>query len=307
MADSTWFENLTDQVEDFLSDALPEYADWENKNPQRIIAFSGAGGTGKTTLIGELKRFVARAVRPAALKLRADLDASPDARLSAYQHPPVDLLPRHLRFKFVGSYTRSFYAKEGIENEKAIATMPVQDARDFQCKLFMHVLDHTLRDAMSQNALNIVFDRTPIDYFAYLVNTYGDNIDPTTYTRMLSSLFRLMRIYTHVVCLPYPRTWTGTAAATDNFRDSKFLKDLRLRALTVDIYGTFVNWQQMYPGEADGFSISEISDPFDRDAPLPAETGVMLVRRLGLDALCFAVAAIANPPANEDDVLFYDK
>ena len=161
-----------------------------------ILILTGTGGTGKTTIIEQLKNM--------AKQNEFAMDSST---------------------VFIGSPTRSFYEKEGIQNEAELESKDDEFKSNFQLNLFNYSIDHYASLYLNSTSSMLVSDRCPIDMLAYTLLRSQATMSAAQYEECMGKLIGFFRtISDHNVFLAelgYPVPWNSE----DGFRSTGFVKD----------------------------------------------------------------------------------
>lgn len=165
----------------------------------RVVAFAGAGGTGKSTTLGELANALGK------------------IGVSTVTHPSV---------------TREFYALHGLSSESEYLENVTSDEERliFQQKL-MYFFIERLKQTVEKNPEAIVLcDRTAIDHFSYMV--YGSqNITLQIYQDSLTFVEdHYLPLVGHIIYFPYPATFS-VDIDPDPFRWTPAGKNVTVAAL----------------------------------------------------------------------------
>lgn len=204
----------------------------------RWAFMSGAGGVGKTTVINKLEQ-----------RIRADED---------------DLF-------LVKSPTREIYARIGTLDEKAYAALSAEGKLEFNVKLFdamFSIYDEKVFEADNRPML---FERSPIDYFAYCVATC--EVTLAYYQRGFERIQNFFGDGALHIYFPFPPHWADFHVTSDDgFRHVDFAKNLRwdlgIRALGETLVGD--DWATLLMADADSrvdecYVIMEDHELFDSD------------------------------------------
>jgi AAA domain len=165
----------------------------------KLVCFTGAGGTGKTSLVGGL----------------------------------ADLLKAHGKNVFIHqSITREFYAIRGVSSETDFLKMSPEDRHEFQMALFEYynsklVFFINSTDADSENY--ILSERSVFDHIAYTIYGSRESITSVDIAYMNIRTRDFLDLKPLVMYLPYPTPWDHLGA--DGFRAREVAKDTIIDAL----------------------------------------------------------------------------
>lgn len=160
-----------------------------------LYCFSGAGATGKTTLVKEL------------------LEIAPGTHYHA-------------------SIVRSYYAANGIADEAAFHKLDMDARARFQIGLLQHYMAELRRCLVwrgnkreSANVVRVVCDRSVFDHAAYMLYGSGELVSLDMWERQIEPIMtQFCQLNPIVFHLPYPTGWPEETA-TDGFRYRMFAKD----------------------------------------------------------------------------------
>jgi predicted ATPase len=163
---------------------------------QRIIAFSGTGGTGKTSTLRELSK-----------------------ELTKYDLPHI-VLP---------SVSRKFFAWRGLHSEADFTALPPKEKIVFQHEMFNYYLQdvNTSLETLPEG-VKLLCDRTAFDHFAYMVYSGIANLE--SYKSYTNRMHDYMQNVSRVFFFPYPTLFTQNEAA-DDFRNSSIQYNVIISAL----------------------------------------------------------------------------
>lgn len=169
---------------------------------RKVVAFSGAGGVGKTSVLNALR----------------------------------DELENHnIAAEIGGSVTRAFYQLHGIEGEgDYMRNLLPKDRLIFQlgmCDYFLKDFYAKAIDTTKQQVL-LICDRTSLDHLAYCISSCYETSDFNLdiyrqYCAKVKEYFRRVHLY---VYFPYPMSWTKEVDP-DTFRFAPPAKNLAIAGL----------------------------------------------------------------------------
>lgn len=162
-----------------------------------LITFTGAGATGKTSLVNRL----------------------------------VELAPQ--RTVIHRSIVREFYAAMQVPNEAAFLALSPANRRGFQLQLYDHylnALEHFVRE-VPQGKDIILCERSVFDHFAYTLYGTRELLQGEDFHRLWHGIRRFMALKPAVLYLPYPTPWDNAATASDGFRAREVAKDTLVDAM----------------------------------------------------------------------------
>ena len=136
-----------------------------------ILILTGTGGTGKTTIINELKLL--------AKENQFAMDSST---------------------VFIGSPTRSFFEKEGVENEAQLETKDDEFKTQFQLRLFDYSIDHYASLYLNSTSNMLISDRCPIDMLAYTLLRSQATMDRQQYEECIGKLLGFFKTISGLSC-----------------------------------------------------------------------------------------------------------
>lgn len=192
---------------------------------------SGAGGTGKTTLM----RYLCETRKDLSILHMDDLP------------PSGSIIEGH--WYLFPSQTRRYYEELGTANEVEDFNRGVEARSDFQSRLMNRYLKdlHRMLSLVPENGGNLLMERSFVDHMAYhanTINSVGDRTAwhlcmtawvPTALNIAMSVIPRLNQFRTKHLHTPYPPFW-GTESGEDGFRHTDESKntewDLLIRQFT---------------------------------------------------------------------------
>jgi predicted ATPase len=169
------------------------------RNTDGIVAFCGAGGTGKTTL------------------MNAVIDRLRDSPLGK------DII-------IASSIVRAFYAERG--SAYGIAThmdwhkMPLDKQMAFQLELLDAYVENVKRVVRDNPGKKIFMDRSLYDHVAYLLAQ--GSVTRDIYTHINEKQTAYAKNLSALIYLDYPTPYTDSGATEDGFRDTTFGPNIRL-------------------------------------------------------------------------------
>jgi predicted ATPase len=160
----------------------------------KIFMLSGAGGTGKTTLLKNV----------------------------------CGSFPKS---KVVGSLTRQAYAEYVLKNpefsnEGSALSQSFEARQKFQDFVFEHYLDNVyslIESSKSEGVTHLMFERSPWDHLAYAKTTLV--LARPSSTGVEQALSLMDRFEAKVIYFPYPAPWHGDNSTKDGFRHVDKTKD----------------------------------------------------------------------------------
>lgn len=174
-----------------------------------ILILTGTGGTGKTTIIEELKLL--------AKENQFAMDSTT---------------------VFIGSPTRSFYQKEGMENETELESKDDQFKCDFQLRLFDYSIDHYASEYLNSTSSMLISDRCPIDMLAYTLLRSQTTMNEGRYQECINKLLDFFKLISEnnvfLAELAYPAPW----CSEDGFRSTAFVKNKVNSLILSDLVNT---------------------------------------------------------------------
>lgn len=171
------------------------------RSKQTLITFSGAGATGKTTLV--------------------------DALAAKF---PVDGCVVHR------SIVRRFYKENGIENENAFLLMPAEERRDFQMRLIGYYMTDLENAVKVGGAPVMICERSIFDHFAYTLYGTRELLRAEDMVFLRECIVRFTALRPCTFYLPYPTPWDSAGA--DGFRAREVAKDTLVDAMIFKLLST---------------------------------------------------------------------
>lgn len=178
-------------------DMRAAFTSWVNN--ASIVAFCGAGGTGKTTLMREV------VIGLLDSPLGKDIIIAP-------------------------SIVRDFYAKRGpaygIATHIDCNKLPVDKQLAFQLELLDAYVENVKRLVRDNPGKKIFMDRSLYDHVAYLLSQGSATRD--TYAHINEQQTAYVKNLSAIIYLDYPTPHTDSGATEDGFRDTSFGLNIRL-------------------------------------------------------------------------------
>lgn len=160
----------------------------------KLVCMTGAGGTGKTTVLKALKSLVPR-------------------------------IEEH------GSIVREFYASRGLTNEREFHRMTAAERRDFQLDLFDYYVESLESAVKNAKSPVVVCDRSVFDHYAYTLYGTREQLNEDGLDRLEWGVARFKALNPDVYYFPYPAPWSYTLETEDGFRAVEPAKDLIIDAV----------------------------------------------------------------------------
>ncbi len=159
----------------------------------QLITLSGAGATGKTSVVEELHRLM----------------------------PDKSIIHR--------SIVREFYAQEGVANETEFLGLPAGQRHEFQLALFNHYLMRIEEEARMCTRDVMLCERSVFDHFAYTLYGTRELLTADDLQTLWHGVRRFMALKPRTFYLPYPTPWDKDGA--DGFRAREVAKDTLVDAM----------------------------------------------------------------------------
>jgi predicted ATPase len=191
----------------------------------RRVFFSGAGGVGKTSVVGPLETRLARG---------------------------------NVRVKFMPSVSRDFFASQGITSEQAGLDRPEKDRLDFQLALFefyCRAVEKECTLAYADGQTNVLLlDRSPFDHIAFCIYNAPNLM---TYDLLKQLFLRARDLIGHpwgniqidtewkVVRFPCLTSWIDNNVVKDGMRHAPAGKNFMVDALIDNIMRTSMSGMQL--------------------------------------------------------------
>jgi hypothetical protein len=163
------------------------------KHTKTLITFSGAGATGKTSIVEKLHSMM----------------------------PGKSAIHR--------SIVREFYAKQGVPSEAAFLAMPQEARYTFQLDLFDYYLTALETFVRETTAEVVLCERSVFDHFAYTMYGTGSLLVAKDIQILHHGIRRFVALKPMVFYLPYPTPWDSQGA--DGFRARELAKDTLVDAM----------------------------------------------------------------------------
>lgn len=159
----------------------------------KLVAFAGAGGTGKTSLAEQLVK-----------------DIHADHGIGCVQY---------------GSIVRAFYKQIGLLNEAEYLAMSLSDRKDFTIELYAYYITELMRFVDETVYDIVVSERSVFCHYAYTVYSCDGVLTKGDLQMLTLGVEQYLSLAPATFYLPYPTPWDDYAGVADGFRDRGLVKD----------------------------------------------------------------------------------
>ena len=159
----------------------------------QLVCLAGAGGTGKTSVIGELAKLL-------------------EGRCTVWP-----------------SIVRSFYAERGVVNEADFLSRDERFRKKFQMELYAHYFTALSQRQLVCETPYLLCDRSLFDHYAYTMYGCRGQLASVDVGALNEIREMFLRLHPVIGYLPYPTPWDEQAA--DGFRARVLDKDYIVDAL----------------------------------------------------------------------------